>query len=74
MPLAAALVPAQGRTDRQHQEDRVQGVHALHVGLAPEARADGEQERAGGGGGEAQPQAAAEVMEEPARPRLPRPR
>ena len=64
IPVATRRVPRERGGGRQHHEQRVQRVDALDVGLAPEARADREQQGRGGGGHAVQSQAKAEAMEE----------
>ena len=64
--------PAERRRGGQHDEERVQRVHALDRRLGPEARSDGEQQCSEDGRDRAHPELAAEAVEEAARQRTAR--
>src|SRR5262249_54058361 len=63
----APLVPPPGSCGGQDHEDGAQGIDALDVRLAPEARAESEEERCQQGGNGAEANRATKPVEEPAR-------
>ena len=63
-PAERCCVPAPGGPGCEHDEEGVQRVHALHVGLRPEARSEGEQQRREQRGDRIQPRAPAQKQEQ----------